>query len=178
MIFGKKWMGWQLMTLNLIPRAKNGLEIGCGPGWLLNASKKRFEKAIAIDISFSMLRHTAKHANSILRADAECLPFKDNAFDAIFSNLPSDFIVKLNTWKEAKRVLKKGGIFVCLIWIRMKPNSLYAYLQRIIYGQVSFDFTYLISLAKNEGFLIEKKTQLDTEGNELFYLIAKNSHHQ
>ncbi len=167
-------MQWQLMTLNLIPRVKNGLEIGCGPGWLLNASKKRFEKAIAIDISFPMLRYAARYSNSILRANAECLPFKDNEFDAILSNLPSDFILKLNTWKEVKRVLKRGGIFVCLMWIKMRPNSLYAYMQRIIYGQVNFDFTYLISLAKNEGFLIEAWKQFDTEENELFYLIAKN----
>jgi len=162
------------MTLNLISDIKNVLEIGCGPGWLLDASKKRFEKAVAIDLSFPMLKHSAKYSNFLLRAKAECLPFKDKSFDAIFSNLPSDFILKSNTWKEIKRVVKEGGTFVCLIWIRMRPNSLYAYMQRIIYGQFDFNFTYLVSLAKNEGFSIEIKRQFDIHKNELFFLVGSN----
>ena len=127
------------MTFNLIPYSKSGLEIGCGPGWLINASKRRFEKTIAIDISLSMLRCAAKHPDSILlRANASCLPFKDNSFDIIFSNFPADFILRLDTWREIKRVLKEGGSFVCLFWIRMRHNSIYAYIQRIIYGQLNF----------------------------------------
>jgi len=162
------------MTFNLIPYSKSGLEIGCGPGWLINASKRRFEKTIAIDISLSMLRCAAKHPDSILlRANASCLPFKDNSFDIIFSNFPADFILRLDTWREIKRVLKEGGSFVCLFWIRMRHNSIYAYIQRIIYGQFEFDLTYIMSLAKREGLVVEVKRQFDIEGNALLYLVAK-----
>lgn len=72
---------------------------------------------VGLDSSVTMLNSTKKKNKKVtlIRGDAEHLPFEDNTFDVVFTfhllwHLPGD--VQLNIIKEMNRVCKKGGSVV------------------------------------------------------------------
>lgn len=94
------------------------LDIGSGTGALagLVATRIPGAKAVASDISVSMLRKAGeKHASLLLAAGNCCaLPFKDSVFDSAGSSLALQWASDIRlAFAEAARVLKPGGLFVC-----------------------------------------------------------------
>ena len=98
------------------------LDLGCGDGRVIHILKETGlvkKPPYGIDISYSLLKK-AKLRNeylSIIQADANYLPFKDESFASIICNgvlgsIPEGFEQPL---KEANRILKKGGIFVATV---------------------------------------------------------------
>lgn len=86
------------------------LEVGCGTGhWLAEVEGRR---PAGIDPSMPMLeraRRTAPQAR-LVRARAEALPWRDQAFDRIFCvNALHHFSDRDRFFAEARRVLKPGG---------------------------------------------------------------------
>ena len=96
------------------------LDAGTGPGVAIPSLFKKYKKAqvVALDLSEKMLEKAGRHG-SFLRsphlvcADIESLPFADNTFDLVFSSLSMQWCNDLDAaLREAKRVLKPGGLFV------------------------------------------------------------------
>lgn len=104
-----------------IPLAKGDavLEIGCGPGALTKelVALLGAESVSAIDPSPPFLKECARRIPGIAAeiASAEAIPFADQAFDAVFSQLVIHFIQDLpQAGREIVRVTRPGGwVSVC-----------------------------------------------------------------
>lgn len=86
------------------------LDLGCGTGLLAEFSEK---KLFGLDLSFGMLKFAKKRGEIVVQASQEHLPFRPETFDAVlsFTSLQnSDDAAK--TLAEAKRILRKDGIFI------------------------------------------------------------------
>lgn len=98
------------------------LDVGCGPGSLTIDLARTFPKAqiTAIDLSFPYLKAAQKRLKKFprvgfLQANAEDMPFKDGAFDAVvscfmFHELPKK--ARENVIIEMQRVQKPDGLCV------------------------------------------------------------------
>lgn len=108
---------------------KQILDVGCGTGHCSRLLRDHFSKAkvFGIDIAPGMIEF-AKQQQSLFRkinyqvADADKLPFEDNSFELVFSNLTIQWLPDLaHTFKELNRVLKPGGL---LIFSTLGPDTL------------------------------------------------------
>ena len=108
-----------------LPGRDAALEIGCGPGRLLRPLSRHFKEIHGVDVSDQMI----KLAKERLRHTPNAFPhhgsgsdlglFPDEKFDfvysyAVFQHIPSGEVV-FNYLREARRVLKTGGILRCQI---------------------------------------------------------------
>jgi len=94
------------------------LDIACGSGYGSAMLERTFigSTIIAADYDFSALstaRKILKYSH-LVRADALCLPFKEESFDVVISFETIEHVNDGDKFLyEMKRVLKKGGIFIC-----------------------------------------------------------------
>ncbi|XP_078505685.1 arginine-hydroxylase NDUFAF5, mitochondrial isoform X1 [Lissotriton helveticus] len=73
------------------------------------------ENLFAVDISENALKNVVKTEipTSCVVADEECLPFKEDAFDLVVSNLSLHWVNDLpGAFREIYRVLKQDGVFI------------------------------------------------------------------
>ena len=101
------------------------LEIGCGPGRLMRPLSRHFQEIHGVDVSDAMiqlarqrLRHTP-NAFPHHSSGTDLSMFPDEKFDfvysyAVFQHIPSAAVV-FQYLREARRVLKTGGILRCQI---------------------------------------------------------------
>jgi ubiquinone/menaquinone biosynthesis C-methylase UbiE len=98
---------------------QSALDFGCGVGRLTNALAQRFQRVIGIDISAEMIdkaRTLARKQNiTFLVNRTDKLPFPDNSFDAVVTQLvlqhmPAD--LQLHYIAEMMRVIRIGGIVI------------------------------------------------------------------
>ena len=77
----------------------NILDVGMGTGWLTKKMQKQFLNANVFGLDFSKgMLHSARKNNlniQLIQGDASCLPFKEDSFDLIVSNLVYQWIEKL-----------------------------------------------------------------------------------
>ncbi len=122
---------WKEAFINWLapPRVSNGylhLDVAGGTGdiamRLLDASARGAHSVIC-DISGEMLRVGAKRARqkghedrlSLVQGNGECLPFPDNSFDVYTIAFGIRNVTHIDrALREARRVLKRGGRFMCL----------------------------------------------------------------
>jgi malonyl-CoA O-methyltransferase len=105
------------------------LDLGAGTGTFSGALLKRYRKAdvIALDIAENMLQRVRSrggwfHRPQCVCADAEALPFADNSFELIFSNLMLQWCIDLESaLAELRRVLAPGGL---LMFSTFGPDTL------------------------------------------------------
>jgi malonyl-CoA O-methyltransferase len=105
------------------------LDLGAGTGMFTSALMKRYRKAdvVALDIAKPMLHRVKQRAGWLRKpgcvcADSESLPFNDDSFDFIFSNLMLQWCTDLEaTFKELRRVLSPGGL---LMFTTFGPDTL------------------------------------------------------
>ena len=101
------------------------LEIGCGPGRLMRPLARHFAEIHGVDVSGEMVRLAGErlrrtpnaHAHATSGGDLALFP--DGKFDfvysyAVFQHIPSRDVV-FNYLREARRVLKTGGILRCQV---------------------------------------------------------------
>jgi malonyl-CoA O-methyltransferase len=96
------------------------LDAGSGTGYAIPHLFRRFNRAsvMALDLSEKMLARAAQQSSFLHRvypvcADIEALPFADNSFDLVFSNLSLQWCNDLKqAIAEARRVLKPGGLYL------------------------------------------------------------------
>jgi ubiquinone/menaquinone biosynthesis C-methylase UbiE len=109
-------------------KGKDILEIGCGFGEASVYLAMKGARVTASDISKIMVNFVKRLAKynkvemEVCQASAEKLPFKDNSFDVVYAANVLHHVDILATIMEVKRVLKKGGKFVC--WDPLKDNPL------------------------------------------------------
>ena len=94
------------------------LEIGCGPGALAESLHRWYPRVqiTAIDRDSSFITFAQKNIAGInfIEGDATHLPFENGTFDVTISNTVQEHIEPAAFWGEQKRVLKPGGICLCL----------------------------------------------------------------
>ena len=101
------------------------LEIGCGPGRLMRPMSRFFGEVHGIDVSDEMIRLARERLRDVTNAyprhgsGSDLSMYPDGRFDfvysyAVFQHIPSRDVV-MNYLREARRVLKPGGILRCQI---------------------------------------------------------------
>lgn len=94
------------------------LEIGCGPGALAESLHRWYPKAqiTAIDRDSNFISFAKENISGIefREGDATQLPFCDQSFDVTISNTVQEHIEPTAFWSEQRRVLKPGGVCLCL----------------------------------------------------------------
>lgn len=94
------------------------LEVGCGPGALAEALHRRYPGAriTALDRDRNFIVFAQEHIPGVefTEGDAEHLPFADGTFDVTISNTVQEHVEPSAFWGEQRRVLKPGGVCLCL----------------------------------------------------------------
>ncbi|HPG56769.1 MAG TPA: class I SAM-dependent methyltransferase [Candidatus Wallbacteria bacterium] len=136
-VIGKRFTVEQDWLLKLVPfpkfKGRRVLEIGCGAGY--DAYMFCLNKAdyTGIDITPENIERAGRHLKfynfenfSIAEGDAENLKFEDGSFDVVFSNGVLHHTPDIKaSFKEACRVLKRGGEFYVILYNR---NSIFHWL--------------------------------------------------
>ncbi len=99
------------------------LDIGCGEGFFIKKILENIKglKAAGIDVSEKNLKLAQKNSPRarFVKSDACRLPFKDDSFECVTALELLEHVTRPDkVLLEIRRVLKKGGTFVCTI-----PNS-------------------------------------------------------
>jgi ubiquinone/menaquinone biosynthesis C-methylase UbiE len=94
------------------------LEIGCGPGALAESLHRWYPNAhiTGLDRDTKFIEFAKEKVSDIsfVEGDATDLPFPDNTFDVTISNTVQEHIEPSTFWGEQRRVLKPGGVCLCL----------------------------------------------------------------
>ena len=85
------------------------LDLGCGPGLFTEALQQRSHQVYSLDLAKPMLDSLGESTTKI-QANAHFLPFSDNSFDILFSNLMVQWCDLPKVLAEVYRVLKPSGI--------------------------------------------------------------------
>ena len=95
------------------------LDIGCGTGMVIESIKKIFPAATVYgcDIAYPMLQRAREKSGpnsaKLLCGECENLPFNQTSFDTVTSSLTYQWVTDFQTaFKEVKRVLRPGGVFI------------------------------------------------------------------
>jgi len=96
------------------------LDAGCGTGYSTKLLAKKYPKGqlVGVDIAPGMIAKAGKNKSLFDKtkyqiADIEQLPFANNSFDLVFSNLALLWINdQKNLFIELNRVLKPGGLLI------------------------------------------------------------------
>jgi ubiquinone/menaquinone biosynthesis C-methylase UbiE len=78
---------WHAEMISHVPKtAKHVLDLGCGTGFFLAELEEHHPGAVGLDISHDMLKVSDQYVPGarLVTGDAEKLPFKPGAFDAVF----------------------------------------------------------------------------------------------
>jgi len=150
--------------LSLFVRGPNVLDVACGTGRHLPFLARKGFEVVGLDLSRGMLivaKNKIKGYKKahFVRADAESLPFRENAFDEIVCSRAFKFFPNpLRALEEGRKVLRKGGKSILAIetsepfWIRI------GYKLKIPYMGSSFEWRYRVKtihfLLKKAGFKI------------------------
>ncbi len=111
------------LELKRLPTRGAALEIGCGPGRLMRPLSRHFGEIHGVDVSDEMIRLARERLKDTLNAHphhgsgSDLAIFPDEKFDfvysyAVFQHIPSREVV-FQYLREARRVLKTGGILRC-----------------------------------------------------------------
>lgn len=112
--------------IEMIPRIESNncqiLDLGCGTGYFSEILSNHFldnsdnpMTLTCFDLSPDMLLQAEQRnipQGRFVEGDIDALPFTDNKFDLVFSNLVVQWSEKLSaSLKQTKNALKKGGVF-------------------------------------------------------------------
>ncbi|HEY9077268.1 MAG TPA: class I SAM-dependent methyltransferase [Anaerolineaceae bacterium] len=164
------WGRWKAWVFSILPKIQGQilLEIGFGPGHLLEKLQSSGYQVYGIDESWQMcnlastrLEQHSHHKGIIIRGVCQDLPFPSSQFDTVITTFPPEFIFNETSVKEIYRVLKPGQewLLIPAAWItgtRLVDKFL-ATLFRIT-GQsppVDMDFTPLLNFYQECGFQIK-----------------------
>jgi SAM-dependent methyltransferase len=113
------------LDLARFPGRDAALEIGCGPGRLMRPLSRHFREIHGVDVSDAMIKLACERLRGTPNAfphhasGSDLRQFPDEKFDfvysyAVFQHIPSGDVV-FNYLREARRVLKTGGILRCQV---------------------------------------------------------------
>jgi len=111
------WRAWGRACFAYLNHARV-LELGHGPGHLLIALARAGYQPVGIDRSAQMSRQAARRLRrtglsvSLVRCEAQALPFRTSHFDAVVATFPTDAIFDRRTLGEVARVTSARGRLV------------------------------------------------------------------
>ncbi|MGQ9708931.1 MAG: class I SAM-dependent methyltransferase, partial [Anaerolineae bacterium] len=99
-----RWLLWGL------PQVQSLLEVGVGTGHFARWLASEGYRVVGVDLSAPMIAEAARRGGVLLaRADAEALPFPDNAFDGVLLITTLEFLPHpKRALQEAARVARHG----------------------------------------------------------------------
>ncbi len=109
----------RLLSYVSLPHPSYVLDLGCGTGRLLNRLAHKFPdlQGTGVDLSPQMLkeaRENNRHHPRLIytQGNAECLPFADHQFDAVFNTISFlHYPHPQKVFKEVSRILRPQGKF-------------------------------------------------------------------
>lgn len=111
------WRRYTEELLPWLPPAGVVLEIGPGPGVLLEKLAGRHPLAVGLDLSSGMLRQAqarlrrAHRYTRLLQADTTCLPLASESFDGVATTFALSAVSDgLGAVREMARILRPGGV--------------------------------------------------------------------
>ena len=111
-------------------RPSRVLEVAAGTGVVTRALSAALPEAaiVATDLNPAMLDQAAAIGTPrpvvFRQADAQQLPFADASFDAVACQFGVMFVPdKVRAYREVRRVLRPGGLFVFNVWDRLASNA-------------------------------------------------------
>jgi ubiquinone/menaquinone biosynthesis C-methylase UbiE len=113
------WQRWIEAAVPLL-HGEQVLELGCGTGYLQRALAQRGVRAVGLDGSAYMLRHTRRKLARtgsqapLLRGRSQALPFAAESFTDVVATFPAEYILDPATHAEAWRVLQPGGQMIMI----------------------------------------------------------------
>lgn len=113
-----------------IPEVGVAVDLGCGPGILLEALKKKAAVVIGVDSSSKMLEVAEKRfrdddAVSLRIGDLEHLPLKDREADAaVMSMVLHHLAHPRDVWGEVARILRPGGQVLLVDFCRHRNETM------------------------------------------------------
>ncbi len=116
-----------LGAVRLYPEATL-LDAGCGPGYVAGAASVLGADCKGLDFSPSMVAAAKRRypGTAFVQGDVEALPFEDNSFDAVVSNIVLFHVTNpAVAVTEAFRVLKPGGYFAFSHWCAPEESLCY-----------------------------------------------------
>jgi ubiquinone/menaquinone biosynthesis C-methylase UbiE len=163
------------------------LETAAGTGVVtarLAAALQSGTTVVVTDLNPAMLtvaQKDIKHgAISFQQADATALPFADDSFDIVVCQFGVMFFPdKLTGFREALRVLRKGGTFLFNVWDKIEANELAAIANATIAGMFPDNPSVFMARTPHGYNDIEKITStLKAAGFEsvVAEVVAKRSH--
>ncbi len=175
-IWKNKFLDW------MNPQLDNTLiDVASGTGDIAKIFSKKVNNSCKISCvepnneMYNAGKNSLKNFKNIkwFKASAEKLPFKENSFDFYTISYGIRNVSNINlTLKEAKRVLKPGGRFMCLEFSKVDNeiiNLVYQKYSKII----PFMGKYLVGSSKPYDYLIKSINEFYTQ-KELENLIKKN----
>lgn len=94
------------------------LELGCGPGAISEALHRWYPdtEIYGIDRDTNFIEFAKNNIEGVrfIEGDIASLPFPDNTFDITISYTVQEHIEPSSFWGEQYRVLKPGGVCICL----------------------------------------------------------------
>ena len=146
--------------LDLVHPSRNNsfLELGSGDGMVCRALQRVGKKVVAIDIQRSLDRKVMLEGIPFVQSDASDLPFKDRAFDFVFSYCGFEhFEDPESVLGEALRVAKIGGhIYLMFRPLYMSPRG--RHIEKVIavpYCQLLFPENILKEFARTKGITLQ-----------------------
>lgn len=118
------WQRWVASAAGELDGCERILEVGHGPGHLLEDLYASRPRAVGVDLSPQMGRLARKRllahdrAPLLVRADGRRLPFPAKSFDAVVATFPAEYIAEVETWRAFRRVLADDGRIVVLLGAR------------------------------------------------------------
>jgi len=160
--FSRKYLWEDLKGFRKYIRSGNViLDLGCGNGRLYELFQDLEVKYIGIDNSKGLIekakrKYGAKSEASFQVGNALNLPFGENKFDVVFCiamlhHIPSHQL-RLKVLTEAKRVLKKGGLFIMTNW-NLYQRKYWKYIIKSIFLKFYSLFIYHYSLDIGDVFI-------------------------
>jgi len=166
--------------LRKIDKSLSILDVGVGTGRLTEKLSLSFPEAkiFGLDFAFGMLRQAMnrKIYPSLIQSDAQFLPFKDNSFDLVISNLSYQWVDNLvDAFDQIHNVLKKEGGFFITIFGRDTLKELrlsFLEARRLRYGEIK---PLYLQLPDEEG-LHETLTRLGFRNIEISRKLKKKTY--
>lgn len=161
-----EWRAWGQVALEFLPERGQILELAHGPGHLYVELVRRGYQAVGLDRSTQMGRLLRRRSERALgrpaqqvRAEAQHLPFRDRAFDAVVCTFPTAFIFAPSTLDEVRRVLRPGGRCVVVPAAALTAEDVAARLVRALYqltGQHRLDGAQARAVFEAAGYAFDE----------------------
>ena len=150
------------------------LDVGCGRGRWCAMLSQLGKQPIGVDITAHPSWHELR--NPFLLADAQALPFKDNAFSTVISMLVLGYVPNdLKALREMKRVLKPSGQLVIQVTNRTNLRTAVTGKQLDQQNLREYFLAEIAGLLRMAGFVVAQiridRFYLPTRGRILYSIL-------